>query len=113
MRGEREPDGVPRGRVRVLAENQYPHPVQGHAECTQHVRPLRQVATPGAGLSAEELAERRNLPRDRREHTSPPGLDQVRERGRGHGIRVLRTPAAWVVILRPLRQRAGAPTREM
>ena len=68
---ERQPDGVPGRRVRVLADDQHADLVEGPRERAQHVRARRQVAAARGELGAQELAHLRDHRLDGRQRLRP------------------------------------------
>ena len=81
--GEREPDRMPGRRVRILPDDEHPHVGERGGERPQHVLARGQVAAPGRGLGAQEVAELGDAARGGRERLRPAGIDEL---GEGAGI---------------------------
>ena len=81
---ERQAHRVPGRRVGVLPDDEHPHVVERPLERAQDVSTGRQVAPSGHDLLAQELAERRDRPRDGLQHGRPRGVDELGEGSRRH-----------------------------
>jgi hypothetical protein len=77
--------GLPRSRVRVLADDQDPYVVEGLLEGPEYVRPGRQVGAPGGDFGTQEVAHPADASSSRGERFGPPGLDDFFQWSCCHG----------------------------
>lgn len=97
--GDREgqSDRVSRRRIRVLADDEYPHVVQWLGEGSQDVMAGREVAVTMGDLLAEEYAEVSQGMRGGGERGNPRGVDEVVEGAGAHEVQATGLgEAAWV-----------------
>ena len=83
--GERQTDRVPRGRVRVLTDDQHPHVGQRSAEGAQHVVAGGQVAASLREFLAEKISHGVDLVLDVGQGLGPVGGDEFFKRA-CHGV---------------------------
>jgi hypothetical protein len=81
--GERETDSMARCRVRVLADDQEPGIRHRIRERPQDVGARREIPAPGRDLGPEEIAEPRDVRRDRLERVRPLRVDEFPQRPGG------------------------------
>ena len=72
--GEREADRMPGRRVRVLADDEHAHVVEGRLECAEHVAAGREVLAPGGDFAAQERPHVGDPVGDRLERGGPAGI---------------------------------------
>ncbi len=76
---------MPRGRIRVLADDENPDVVKRLGECPQHLVAHRKVLPTGRDLGPEELAHRGDAARHGFKCRRPAGIHEFTQRTRRHG----------------------------
>ena len=81
---EAQADRVARRRIRVLSDDEHPHPVERESEGAQHIRAGRQIPVARGELGPQELAHLGDLGADGFKCARPAFVDEFIQRTCGH-----------------------------